>query len=146
MNNDLWRLLIFVVICVLCIMAWSEPAQSEDEVDIILTIGSRHYPSDDDYCETNPGIGATFHKSVTILAYKNSECDPGVLGVWTNHWTDRFSYSFGAAFGYDDYPIVPVFMVNAAIHENVWVSFVPGRLLEPIEDDATNIFILGLKF
>ena len=146
MKKDFWRLLIFVLICVICIMSWPEPAQAEDEVDIVITIGSRHFPSDDDYCETNPGIGATFHDSFTILAYKNSECDSGLLGVWTNRWDDNFSYSFGAAFGYDYAPLVPVFMVNYSVGENIFFSFVPGRLFEPIEEDSVNILILGLQF
>lgn len=140
MSNERQGTIIIMMLTIIMItIAWKDCGAS-DEVELKITLGSYHLPRDD-YCEFNPGLGATFHKQLTVLVYRNSECNTSVMGSWTNPINETFSYSFGGAAGYDYLPIVPFVSLNAKLGDHAFVGVIPGSLL-----GGETVFFYGVNF
>ena len=105
-----------------------------------LLLGSYHLPQAED-CEFNPGFGYTYDNGITVMAYKNSQCNLGVLITLTERISDRFSYSWGGALGYDYATLVPTASLNMKVGNHGFVGVIPGFLIE-----KDTIFFYGVYF
>lgn len=126
---------IYILLFASCAIVWTD-----SDADWSILLGSYHLPKGD-HCEYNPGVGYTWGNGVTAMVYKNSYCDPGaLLSKSQPFFLPNTHWSYGAAVGYEESPVLPFVSITVDITEHGFFGVVPGGLI-----GKETIFFYGLK-